>query len=71
MIKKGEKVKYIGIGVRKYTGELLEVKSAGKNCVILYFPKADRHQVANEHGGICKAETLLCGHSEVKEVKDV
>lgn len=68
MIKKGMKVKYIGTGVRKYTGQLLEVKSVGKNCVILYFPKADRHQVAIEHGGVWKAETLLCGHGEVEEV---
>ncbi|MGX7202375.1 hypothetical protein BCR22_07300 [Enterococcus plantarum] len=68
MIKKGEKVKYIGTGVRKYTGQLLEVKSVGKNCVILYFPKADRHQVAIENGGIWKQDSLLCRHSEVVEV---
>lgn len=71
MIKKGEKVKYIGTGVPKYTGQLLEVKFVNDKCVSLFFPEADRHQVANEHGGIWKAETLLCGHSEVKEVKDV
>lgn len=70
MIKKGMKVKYIGTGVRKYTGQLLKVKSVGKNCVILYFPEADRHQVAIENGGgIWKAETLLCGHSEVEIIK--
>ncbi|WP_430597322.1 hypothetical protein [Enterococcus sp. AZ177] len=70
MIKKGEKVKYIGTGVRKYTGQLLEVKSVGKNCVILYFPKADRHQLEIENGGgIWKQDSLLCGHSEVEEVE--
>lgn len=72
MIKKGMKVKYIGTGSPEYTGQLLKVKSVGKNCVILYFPKADRHQVAIENGGgIWEAGTLLCGHSEVEEVEHV
>lgn len=70
MIKKGEKVKYIGTGVPKYTGQLLEVNFVNDKCVSLLFPKSDRHQVAIEHGGIWKQESLLCGHSEVEEVNN-
>lgn len=71
MIKKGEKVKYIGTGVSKYTGQMLEVKFVNDKCVSLLFPKADRHQLEVENGGgIWKQDSLLCGHSEVEEVNN-
>lgn len=65
-IKPGDKVKYIGTGVRQYTGQMLEVKSVLKDGVILLFPEKDRGCVAIEGGGTWGTESLLCGFSEVE-----
>lgn len=67
MIKPGDKVKYIGSGVSKYTGQMLEVKSVLRSGVILWFPEEDRGRVILEGGGNWGTVSLMCGYSEVEE----
>lgn len=71
MIKPGDKVKYIGTGVPKYTGQILEVSAKFQTCVSLFFPEEDRGFTAIENLGVWRSESLLCGFSEVEQINEV
>lgn len=68
MIKPGDKVKYIGTNIPKYTGEILEVKSVVKIGLILLYPEKDRGLVDLEGAGVWKNESLICGIDDVEKL---
>lgn len=69
MIKPGDKVKYIGTNIPKYTGEILEVQSVVKIGLILLFPEKDRGLVDLEGAGVWKSESLICGFDDVEKLR--
>lgn len=69
MIKAGDKVKYIGNSIPKYTGETLEVQSVVKIGLILLFPEKDRGLVELEGAGVWKSESLICGFDEIEKLR--
>ena len=66
-IQPGDKVKYIGKGVTKYTGKILEVEKVIPLGCILLFPEEDRGLIGFEGLGVWKKESLICGFDEVEE----
>lgn len=68
-VRIGEKVKYIGTAIPKYTGEILEVQSIVNAGIILLFPEKDRGLIELEGAGVWKEESLICGFDEVEKLR--
>ncbi|MCU2241445.1 hypothetical protein N2D50_04100 [Enterococcus faecalis] len=66
-IQPGDKVKYIGTAIPKYTGKILEVERVIPLGYILLFPEEDRGLIEFEGFGVWKKESLICGFDEVEE----
>lgn len=69
MISPGDKVKYIGTSIPRYTGKVLEVQCIVKNGVILLYPTSDKEIVAVEGGGVWQSESLMCGFDDIEIVQ--
>lgn len=65
--KSGDKVKYIGTAIPKYTGKILEVAKVIPSGYILLFPEGDRELIGFEGFGVWKKESLICGFDEVED----
>lgn len=68
-VRIGEKVKYIGTAIPKYTGKILEVKSIVNAGIILFFPEKDRGLIELEGAGVWKEESLICGFDEIEKLR--
>lgn len=67
MIKQGDKVKYTGTALPKYTGKTLKVKKCLVNDnFILSLPDEDKHSLEVDHGGTWGVSSLICNRYEIE-----
>lgn len=69
-ISVGNKVKYIGTAIPRYTNKLVVVKNILVNGLILEYPKEDRRKVVVEGNGTWNMNSFICGFTEVEVTND-